>query len=374
MAFTVQDQVVTVSVAAGDQVKAGQVLAKLDDSQLQAQIQQAEAAVKTAQANYDLLAAGPTDEQLRQAEAAVVIATANYSRTVEGARQSNIAAAQSALTAANDAYEKVKAGPQPQDYAAVEANLKNAEAALQQAQYAYDAAYKQNPAAIGASAQALALQQATNNYNAAKAAYDKLSQQPDAAQISAAYQQVVSARAALDAAVSPARDFDIAQAKAQIDQAQAQLDALKAGTRQQALDAAQAQIDAARAALGVLQAQLQKYTLLAPIDAAVMSRAIEPGETVVPGTPVLVLAPLDHLQVETTDLSELDVPRVEKGQPVTIIIKALNQNVTGHVSDISPLADTIGGDVVYKTTVDLDTLPPGLRVGMSVDVQFGASQ
>jgi multidrug efflux pump subunit AcrA (membrane-fusion protein) len=374
LAFTLQEVVKTVDVAEGEQVKAGQVLAKLDDSLVQAQIQQAQAAVTTAQANYDLLAAGPTDEQLRQAEAAVIIAMSGYSRTVESARPSSVAAAQSALDAATEAYDKLKAGPQPADYAASEATFLNARAALQQAQYAYDAAYKQNPAAIGASAQALALQQATNDYNAAKAAYDKVSQQPDAAQLEAAQAQVQAARAALDAAVSPARDFDVAQAKAQVDEAQAQLDALKAGTRAQQLQAAQAQVDAAKAALGVLQAQAQKYALIAPYDATVLSRTIQPGETAVPGTPVMVLGALNHLRVQTTDLSELDVTGVQKGQAVTVNVKALNQNVAGHVSELAPMADTIGGDVVYQVTIDLDTQPAGLRVGMSVNVTFGTQR
>jgi len=102
-----------------------------------------------------------------------------------------------------------------------------------------------------------------------------------------------------------------------------------------------------------------------------LSRAIEPGETALPGTPVLVLGDLDHLRIETTDLSERDVPKIETGQPVTVVIKALNQSVTGRVSQISPLASTLGGDVVYKTTIDLDARPSGLRAGMSVEVQFG---
>jgi hypothetical protein len=38
---------------------------------------------------------------------------------------------------------------------------------------------------------------------------------------------------------------------------------------------------------------------------------------------------------------------------------------------IAPLADTLGGDVVYKITIDLDAPPAGLRAGMSVEVQFG---
>jgi hypothetical protein len=53
-----------------------------------------------------------------------------------------------------------------------------------------------------------------------------------------------------------------------------------------------------------------------------------------------------------------------------VVIKALSQDVTGTVSEISPLADTLGGDVVYTTKIKLDSQPAGLRAGMSVDVQF----
>ena len=39
--------------------------------------------------------------------------------------------------------------------------------------------------------------------------------------------------------------------------------------------------------------------------------------------------------------------------------------------EISALAETLGGDVVYKTTIDLEEIPVGMRAGMSVDVFFG---
>jgi macrolide-specific efflux system membrane fusion protein len=87
----------------------------------------------------------------------------------------------------------------------------------------------------------------------------------------------------------------------------------------------------------------------------------------------LTLADLSHLQVETTDLSERNVPQVSVGQRANVFIKALGQNVNGQVKEISPLADTLGGDVVYKTIISLDSLPEGIRVGMSVDVSFGGT-
>jgi multidrug resistance efflux pump len=83
-----------------------------------------------------------------------------------------------------------------------------------------------------------------------------------------------------------------------------------------------------------------------------------------------MLSDLERLRVQTTDLSERDVPQVQIGQRVTVFIKALNQQVAGHVSAIAPLAETLGGDVVYTATIELDERPAGLRAGMSVTVQF----
>jgi multidrug efflux pump subunit AcrA (membrane-fusion protein) len=368
---TLAESIESVDVSVGDQVKVGQALVKLNDESLQAQLARAKATLAAAQADYDLLAAGPTAEQIRQAEAALMVATANYSRTVSGTRQADVAAAQAAFNAANEAYQKVIAGPEQEDIASAEANFQSAEAALKQAQTKYDDAYRRDPAGIGASPAALALEQATNAYTAAKALYDKAAKPADQAQVSAALQQVESARAALERTRRPASAFDIAQAQAQVVEAQAQLDALKAGPRSQQLDAARAQVAAAQAQVQAIETQMKKLTLQAPITGTVSKLNVHAGEWVTPGQPVAVLADLDHLRVETTDLSERDIPRVKLGQPVTVFVKALNQDVAGRVSEISPLADTLGGDVVYKTTIDLDTRPADLRAGMSVEVQFG---
>jgi multidrug efflux pump subunit AcrA (membrane-fusion protein) len=124
-------------------------------------------------------------------------------------------------------------------------------------------------------------------------------------------------------------------------------------------------------AVTAAQAALNRLTLTAPFAGTVASLSLHPGEWVIPGQRVLTLADLANLRVETTDLSERDIPQVEVGQPVTVFIKALGEQVPGRVSDISPLADSLGGDVVYKTTIELDELPPGLRAGMSVEVEFG---
>lgn len=168
-------------------------------------------------------------------------------------------------------------------------------------------------------------------------------------------------------------DAELAVARAEMAAAQLEYDTLKNGPDPEALALAEARIQNAKAQQAAAQAALTDLELKAPFAGTVSKLNIVRGEWVLPGQPVLVLADLDHLQIETTDLSERDVPGVKIGQPVSVFIKALDQEVTGRVSEISPLADTLGGDVVYATRIELDTQPAALRAGMSVEVQFGAN-
>jgi len=47
--------------------------------------------------------------------------------------------------------------------------------------------------------------------------------------------------------------------------------------------------------------------------------------------------------------------------------------VLGRVTRISPISNTVGGDVVYQTVIELDAPPAGLLAGMSVDVRYGVA-
>ena len=62
--------------------------------------------------------------------------------------------------------------------------------------------------------------------------------------------------------------------------------------------------------------------------------------------------------------------RVQVGQPATAFIKALNKEFTGKVTDVSLISSTLGGDVVFKVTIELDEQPQKLLWGMSADVQI----
>ncbi len=134
------------------------------------------------------------------------------------------------------------------------------------------------------------------------------------------------------------------------------------------------QLETAMTTLITAQNQLDDAKLVTLIPGVVVSVNVMPGQMISAGEVLIDITDVTKLHVETTDLSERDVPKVQIGQSVKVTIKALNQDVTGRVRDISPLASTLGGDVVYKTTIDLVSPPPAMRAGMSVVVDFGTGQ
>jgi hypothetical protein len=82
----------------------------------------------------------------------------------------------------------------------------------------------------------------------------------------------------------------------------------------------------------------------------------------------VILATLNNLQLETTDLSERDITQVKIGAPINIFIEALNEEFPGKVIGISPKADIVGGDVVFKVTIAFDKQPKDLLWGMTAEV------
>jgi RND family efflux transporter MFP subunit len=136
------------------------------------------------------------------------------------------------------------------------------------------------------------------------------------------------------------------------------------------IDMANFGVQQAQAVMEGAQAKLAQGTLIAPFEGTVTSLGVISGEFVKANQSVVTLATLDDLQLETTDLSERDVPNVHIGDPVNIFIEALNKNISGKVISISPKADMVGGDVVFKVTIAPDTQPKGLLWGMTADVEI----
>lgn len=316
MGFAMAGQVAIVGVDLGDEVEEGELLAALEASTLQAGVAQAEAALEAVRAQLAELQAGPRPAQL--------------------------AAAQAAYRTALAQYRKIEASPSEQDLRIALVALRKAEAALVQAQAAYDEiAWVEK---VTEMPQSLALQLATLDYESALANYEFI------------------ARGALP------EDLEVAWAN--VEGAQAQVDLLVAGASAEQIAAAEAAVAQAQAALDTARAVLDQATLHAPFAGAVAALEVSPGEIVLPGQAVVTLANLQGLRVETTDLSERDVDRVRVGQEATIYVEALGVDVPGRVAHISPLASTVGGDVVYTVVLDLDEQPEGLRLGMSAEVEI----
>jgi len=147
---------------------------------------------------------------------------------------------------------------------------------------------------------------------------------------------------------------------------------IRSGEESERLDAAKADVDRAQAAVDIAKAQLAQATLTAPFDGTIASVDISPAEFANPGQIVIVMGDLSHFQIETTDLSEKDVPGIKIGQASTVFIEALNQDFNGKVIDIARVSETVGGDVVFKVTIEFEDQPEGLRWGMSAEVKIEA--
>ena len=179
--------------------------------------------------------------------------------------------------------------------------------------------------------------------------------------------------ATLDTTVQEAQ---VREDEADVAKAQTQVDLLKrlGTTSQEDLDGAQADVDHAQAIVDSAKATLAEATLTAPFNGTIAEVDLSPAETVVPGQIVIIMGDLSQFQIETTDLSERDAPNVKVGQTATVSIAALNKQFTGRVSDMARISTTVGGDVVYKATIQLDTQPQGLLWGMTTDVTIQVSQ
>jgi multidrug resistance efflux pump len=328
LAFSLPGNVKLVSVVAGEQVQAGQTLVQLDDASQQIAFQQANLAL------HELT----SPEAIANAELAVTAA------------QKQVIDAQT--TQLNTQYWQNK--DLQQNYYA---NYVIAKDNLDKAQKTYDGAHVGQY--INNANEAVAYQ---NLYNAKKA-YDSAFYYYSVYSQTPTQRQLDEAKANLDlanATLANARNYLAALTGGNVPAGATGTSYLKFQQARLAVQAAQANLDATR--------------LVAPFSGQVASVTTSLGDYVSPGQVILVISDVNHMHVETTDLSERDVPMVKLGQAATVSIKALNKNVSGKVGAISPLADTLGGDVVYNVTILLNTLPSNLRSGMSVDVQFNTGQ
>jgi HlyD family secretion protein len=168
-------------------------------------------------------------------------------------------------------------------------------------------------------------------------------------------QSLRRSRGLRDAGLISQQDFDAAQATAR----RAQAD----------VASARAQATVAEAGLSAAQSSLQKTSILSPIDGIVLSRAVEPGQTVAASfqTPVLFTIARDlkdmslHVQVD-----EADVGKVREGQAATFTVDAYPQReFDSRVVSLRNVATTDQNVVTYEAVLAVDNSGLLLRPGMT---------
>lgn len=166
-------------------------------------------------------------------------------------------------------------------------------------------------------------------------------------------------------------DANLSVAQARLEIAQQQYEEVKSGPDPDDLAAAEARVNAAQAALEAAQAAQNDLLLKAPFAGTVVSLNLKAGEQFAPGQPAVVLADFSGWMVETDDLTEMEVPRVQVGQMTSIVPDALpDLELAGRVESISDLNQEISGDVTYTAKIALQETDPLLRWGMTVMVTF----
>lgn len=343
-------RVVEVVVEEGEQVRAGQVLLRVDDGPQRVALAEAEAAVAGARARLAQLRAGATPSEVAGAEAAV-------------------AAAMAAVQAAEGAVATARANLNRLQEGATEEELEIARRSVELARNVLWAAQGQRDAVCGSVGQ----EGSPGACDAAKGSVQQAEEQVRIAEVrlrqveqGVGAQELAAARGQLQQAQG-----QFAAAQADVARAEAALTRLREGATPEAIAAAEAQVAQAEAAADRAALMVARCALEAPYDGAVVAISARLGEELGPGVPALQIADLSAWRVETEDLTELDIVRVAMGQRVTLVPDALPEvALEGAVASVGRTSEYRAGEVLYTVTIDVQDPDPRLRWGMTVAVTF----
>lgn len=174
-------------------------------------------------------------------------------------------------------------------------------------------------------------------------------------------------------------DTAFKRAQAVYERAAQNLSEIREGTRKEQIAVSRATLRAARQNLKLSKVRRDYTVLHAPVTGVVTVRQAELGEYVVPGTPVVTIADLDHLWVRAY-VSETDLGRVHWGQAVTLKTDTYpGKSYRGTISFISPEAEFTPKTVqtnkervalVYRIKVNVENANHELKPGMPADVMI----
>lgn len=375
--------VASIKVNEGSNVKKGDVLFQLDDSLLQAQRNQtsaavtvAEKAVNSARIQYDIAvnSARLQDQQNRvnswnipqPDEFDTPVWYFDKVEKINSAKaEVDAAAADLEIEKAN--LEKVLADNTSQGFLSAEKRLADAQAAFliadQVLTQANDAKDKED----------------ISNY--ANDLYDTAKTELSSAQTE--YKRLLTSQAATEVLEARAR---VRVAQERSDRAVDYLNSLESGDQSlmvQAADSGVQQAEAvlaqAQAALALIDIQLEKTTIKSPADGVVLTRNLEEGEMLVPGSVALIIGQLQEVSL-TVYIPETEYGKIKLGDTVSITVDSFpGENFSGSVTYISDQAEftprnvqTVDGrkTTVYAVKITVPNTNLELKPGMPADVTF----
>jgi HlyD family secretion protein len=376
----------------GSRVKAGQLIARLNLPDLEAQVASTQAALAAARTKLaqEEAGVGMTDTQVRmavtQAQAGLGSAQAKTQSAQATATQTRVqtptdihkaetalASSRAALLTARAALVQTRAG------AALQIATANHQTTQTQATAAYsalDLTRQQSLAAKGYVAQSVADQakaMAAVNQALVSSAQEnvQLVQQKVTADLQSAgdtvtqaQQNVVAAQAALDSSQAEiysvkAQMANVADSIAAAGQARAARQIALGNLpqilqKQQDVQQAQEAVRQAAAQVAYSQAQFNKSYIRSPISGTVLQLTAQQGETLAAGlsAPTLIIvADLSRLQIDAF-VDEADVGAVKVGQPVQVVLDAFSKHTfPGTVSKVSAGSTIQNGVVTYDVTI-----------------------
>jgi HlyD family secretion protein len=301
-----------------------------------------------------------------------------------------VAAADKALKDANDRLDSLLDVADPEDVERAEAQIIITKDALKKAQEDYDKVYKyykmthnQN---VGRAYQQIKLANAQDAYDQAVTRLNNIIGQSNRWDIAVAESNVTVAEAALADAqrqldkVKDGPDPDALQlAEQRVSAAEARLTAAQAGPSEEQLAVARQQVEVSQAAVDVLKVQMEKLVVNAPLDGVVLTRVVEPGETAVAGSTLLILG-LEAEKTITVYVPEERYGEISIGQQASVSADSFPGTIfTSGVIYISDKAEftprnvaTVEGRKNTVFAIRLKVTDPGdlLKAGMPVDVTF----
>jgi multidrug resistance efflux pump len=324
-------------VEEGDDVEAGQLLARIDGTLLEAQIGSARAGVEIAEAQLAQVRAGARPQQIRQAEAGLAQAVAARDGALQAWRdarairdnpqelEAQIAGARSAVASAEAQLAEAVA---LKDAAAIARDSywdarEEFEEAKEELEEIPEPLRPDMPDEIPAQ---LEFHLIPNQYWKAWVGVNSAKAQLQAARSSLANllemrDNVQELNAQVDAAKTAYE-----RAKAGVQQAEAGLAALRSGATQEEIAAAKAQVEQARAALNKLLTEQEKLAVVAPVGGMVLQLNIHQGELAAPAATILTLGDLDQVTL-TVYVPEDKLGQVNVGQEVKVQVDSFPDQV-----------------------------------------------